>query len=243
MSSIVLIHGAYNELWGPHELAARWIPALRDGLWHVGRTIDPDDISICFYGDLFRRDPEVIDSEQWEATRAGVEDALTEDAGEDALNALSQLAGRQTYERTVDMFTSMAADPTLTDQVRQRLLDRLDGADILIAHSLGTVVAHQTLVANPEVAIETLLTLGSPLGSPPFMTEGEWPGSTTRWVNVVATTDPVAQRGRVPDRFGTRVEERLIDNGHRGHHPEPYLNSRAVGEVVAATLSAQDTGH
>ena len=100
-----------------------------------------------------------------------------------------------------------------------------------------SVIAHEALVAHPEVAIETLLTLGSPLGSPPFMTEGEWPGSTARWVNVVAITDPVALPGRVQDRFGSRVEERLIDNGHRGHHPEPYLNSRAVGEVIAATLA------
>jgi pimeloyl-ACP methyl ester carboxylesterase len=238
MTSIVLVHGAYNELWGPHEVAARWIPALQDGLWHVGRTVDPDDVSICFYGDLFRRDPEVIDSDRWAATRAGAEDALTEAVGEDALHALSRLAGRQTYERTVDMFASMATDPSLTDQVRRRLLDRLDGPDIiLIAHSLGTVIAHQALVAHPEVAIETLLTLGSPLGAPPFMTEGEWPGSTARWVNVVAITDPVALPGRVQDRFGSRVEERLIDNGHRGHHPEPYLNSRAVGEVIAATLA------
>ena len=87
------------------------------------------------------------------------------------------------------------------------------------------------------MAIETLVTLGSPLGSPPFMTEGEWPGSVARWVNVVAITDPVAQPGRVPDRFGARVEERLVDNGHRGHHPEPYLNSSVVGQVVAEALN------
>ena len=226
MSSIVLVHGAYNELWGPHELAARWIPALQDGLWHVGRTIDPDDVSICFYGDLFRRDPEVIDSEQWAATRAGVEDALTEVAGEDTLHALSQLAGRQTYERTVDMFTSMAADASLTNQVRQRLLDQLDDADIVIAHSLGTVIAHQVLVAHPEVAIETLLTLGSPLGSPPFTTEGEWPGNTTRWVNVVATTDPVAQRGT---RAGP-VREQSRGTTDRQRTPRPP--SRALPQLT-----------
>jgi hypothetical protein len=153
MMSVVLIHGAYNELWGPHELAARWIPALQDGLWHVGSTIDPADISVCFYGDLFRHDPEAVDSRHWTSTRAGVEDALVETVGHDTLDTLTQLAGRQTYERTV------------------------------------------------------------------------------------ALTDPVAQPGRVPDRFGSRVEERLIDNGHRGHHPEPYLNSRAVGDVVAAALA------
>ena len=36
MASIVLVHGAFNELWGPNELKARWLPAVRDGLWHHG---------------------------------------------------------------------------------------------------------------------------------------------------------------------------------------------------------------
>ena len=233
MTSIVLVHGAYNELWGPHEVAARWIPALQDGLWRAGQTIEPADVSVCFYGDLFRRDPELIDADQWASTRAGVEEALTANFGEDALESLAQLAGRHVKERTIDMFASMAADPTLADQVRQRLLDQLDDADILVAHSLGTVIAYQVLVAHPEISIDTLVTLGSPLGAPPFTMDGEWPGSAKRWVNVVAVTDPVAEVGRVPERFGNQVEERLIDNGHRGHQPEPYLNSRAVGEAIA----------
>ena len=238
MTTIVLIHGAFNELWGPHELSARWVPALQDGLWGVGRTIDPNDVSVCFYGDLFRRDPEIVGDEQWSAARAGAQDLLTETFGDDALQRLAQLAGSQTYQRTVDMFASMTADPALGDRVRQRLLDRLDGTKVVVAHSLGTVIAHQVLTAHPDVAVETLVTLGSPLGAPPFMTDGEWPGGIRRWVNVVGITDPVTQPGRVPDRFGVRVEERLVDNGHRGHHPEPYLNSRAVGEAVADTLTS-----
>ena len=42
MSRVVLVHGAFNELWGPHEILGRWIPALRDGLWHVGADLSPD---------------------------------------------------------------------------------------------------------------------------------------------------------------------------------------------------------
>ena len=71
MSRIVGVHGAFHQLWGPHEVAARWVPALQDGLWRVGRSVDPNDVSICFYGDLFRRDPEVVGDEQWTAARAG----------------------------------------------------------------------------------------------------------------------------------------------------------------------------
>ena len=37
---------------------------------------------------------------------------------------------------------------------------------ILIGHSLGSVVAYEALCAHPEWPIETLITLGSPLGIP-----------------------------------------------------------------------------
>ena len=40
MAKVVLVHGAFNELWGPNELEARWLPALRDGLAHHGGWID-----------------------------------------------------------------------------------------------------------------------------------------------------------------------------------------------------------
>ena len=61
MAKIVLVHGAFNELWGPHEIEAQWLPARRDGLWHRGRTIGDGDVAVCFYGDLFRRDPQATD--------------------------------------------------------------------------------------------------------------------------------------------------------------------------------------
>ena len=51
-----------------------------------------------------------------------------------------------------------------------------------------------------------------------------WPGSIERWVNVRAVGDKAAA---VPlgEKFGDRVEDVLIDNGHRAHAPEPYLNA------------------
>jgi hypothetical protein len=40
------------------------------------------------------------------------------------------------------------------------------------------------------------------------------------------------------DHFGPRLEEFVIDNGHRAHSPEPYLNSRPTGAAIAAALGA-----
>ena len=46
MPRVVLVHGAFNELWGPNELRSRWLPALRDGLWHHGVEIADADVGI-----------------------------------------------------------------------------------------------------------------------------------------------------------------------------------------------------
>lgn len=240
MTSIVLLHGAFNELWGPNELASRWVPALQDGVWHAGVTIDRSDVTVCFYGDLFRRQPETDDAAEWTAKRADVEDMLADMAGTDALHALNEVAGKETYDRTVDMFTMMAEDPTLADKVTHRLLDAMsDDTCVLIAHSLGTVVAVRALTDHPDIAIDTLITMGSPLGAGPFANfcDGKHPAGVRRWVNIVATTDPVAAAGRVPGLFGSGVEEHLVDNGHRGHAAEPYLNSAQVGHAVAGALA------
>ena len=59
MAPIVIVHGAFNELSGPHELRDKWLPALRDGLWQADAHIQDADLRVCFYGDLFRRDPDV----------------------------------------------------------------------------------------------------------------------------------------------------------------------------------------
>jgi pimeloyl-ACP methyl ester carboxylesterase len=247
MAPIVLIHGAFNELWGPNELKARWLPAVQDGLWHEGRTIAADDVDVCFYGDLFRLDLATLDVEQWKTSRAGAEDMLATMGGESGLDFLEQAAGQATYDRTVDMVTIMAGDPTLSATIRERLLYRI-GPDTraVVAHSLGTVIAYNALLAHPEVEVDTLITLGSPLGSDLVPTEdgtepGTWPGAVGRWVNIVAHSDHVAYPSRVADRFGDRVEEHVVDNGHRGHDPEPYLNSRPAGAALARALEGPRT--
>ncbi len=54
-------------------------------------------------------------------------------------------------------------------------------------------------------------------------------------MNVRAVGD---QAAAVPlaERFGDRVEDVLVDNGHRAHAPEPYLNSSVTGAAIADAL-------
>lgn len=245
MAKIVLVHGAFNELWGPNELKARWLPALRDGLWHHGVEIADGDVGVCFYGDRFRRRPGTESEAQLAQSRAGIADALEQLAGEDALEALQQAAGQAVFDRTVDMVTVMATDPNLRTELRDRIEGVVDGGTrVLVAHSFGTVLSYMALCNHPQWTIDTFVTLGSPLAHPmifgsldpaPVDERGQWPGSVRRWVNVRAVGDKAAD---VPlaTRFGPDVEEVVIDNGHRAHAPEPYLNASETGAAVAEAI-------
>jgi pimeloyl-ACP methyl ester carboxylesterase len=245
MARIVLVHGAFNELWGPHELKARWMPALRDGLWHHGVEIDDGDVAVCFYGDLFRRMPGTEEERRLEQSRAGIADAMTELAGGDLVAALGEAAGDAVFDRTVDMVTIMATEADLRDRLRARIEDVVDGdTRVLVAHSLGTVLSYTALSNHPDWAVHTFVTLGSPLASPmvlgrlePALVGGHasWPGSVERWVNIRAVGDKAAAVA-LCETFGARVEEVLIDNGHRAHAPEPYLNAAATGAAIVDAL-------
>jgi hypothetical protein len=246
MARIVLVHGAFNELWGPHELKARWLPALRDGLWHHGASVHDADVEVCFYGDLFRRAPGTEAEARREQSRAGMAELLTNLAGGDALAALGQAASDAVFDRTVDMFTVMATEPDLRDRMRARI-EPLVGTDTraIVAHSLGTVLSYMALSNHPQWPVRTFVTLGSPLASPmlfdrldpaPVDGHGQWPGSIERWVNVRAVGDKAAAIA-LAGRFGTRVEDVLVDNGHRAHDPEPYLNAAATCAAVADALA------
>jgi len=246
MASIVLVHGAFNELWGPNELKARWLPAVRDGLWHHGVDLDGDDVEVCFYGDLFRRHPGSDEERRLEQSRAGVAEALSDLQGADTLAALGQAASEATFDRTVDMVNVMLTETDLRDRLRDRIESVVaDDTRVLVAHSFGTVLSYTALCNHPDWPIRTFVTLGSPLAAPmlfdtlepkPVDGQGAWPGSVERWVNVRAVGDHAAAASLV-ERFGDRVEEIVIDNGHRAHAPEPYLNASATGAAIADALT------
>lgn len=228
------------------ELAAKWVPALRDGLWHHGIEINDRDVAICFYGDLFRRRPGTDADARLEQSRAGIAEAFDE-LGGDTIGALGQAASNAAYERTIDMVATMATNPNLRAEMRARIEPLVDEhTRALVAHSLGTVLGYMALHAHPQWRIDTFVTLGSPLASPmvfehldppPVDGQGRWPANLRRWVNVRAVGDQAAAVA-LHERFGDRVHDVLIDNGHRAHAPEPYLNARETGAAIAAALSA-----
>ncbi len=253
MARVVGVHGAFHELWGPNQVAGRWLPALRDGLTHAGVDLPADDFTIAFYGDLFRHDPEAgaspSDDDLREIAReAGLLEVVQAVAGPDGLEVISKAMGREMLRRLVDQAGRYFADPRIRTEVRGRVEAAVTPqTEVVIAHSLGSIVAYEALCANPEWSVSTLVTIGSPLGAETFVRPhlqpscsegtGAWPGSVKRWVNVAAVGDQACQQPKLAAAFGVDVIDHLVDNGHRAHDPEPYLCSAATGHAVASGLS------
>jgi hypothetical protein len=55
MPKVVGVHGIAQQLKGPAQLAAQWYPALSDGVRLADRSLQPEDLAIAFYGNLFRK--------------------------------------------------------------------------------------------------------------------------------------------------------------------------------------------
>ncbi len=256
MAEIVLVHGAFNELWGPNELQSRWLPALRDGLWHHGTDVAEGQVGVCFYGDLFRLPPSAADDAHYQQSRAGVAEMLSKLAaasdGGGPMAALGQAASSAAFDRTVDMVTTMTTRPDLQERIWERF-DAVVSHDtkVVVAHSLGTVISYNNLARRSELSPD-LVTLGSPLGTeqiasmltpPPVDGQGRWPGGVRRWTNIAAVGDHAVGDGTLAGRFGPGpdgrdVVDHPVDNGHRAHDPEPYLNAAVTGAAVAAALEA-----
>jgi hypothetical protein len=143
------------------------------------------------------------------------------------------------------------------DSVRQTAMDRVAKAigpdtQILIGHSLGSIVAYEALCQHPHWSVTTFITLGSPLGIRNLVFErlrpapangvGAPPGSVKQWVNVSDKGDPVALTKRLNPLFGGIVSDHSVSNGASAHDARPYLTSHEVGLAVASGLQTQRDG-
>jgi len=120
-----------------------------------------------------------------------------------------------------------------------------EDTELVIAHSLGTLVSYEVLADRPELS-PAFITMGSPLATPfafeqlkpaPEDGVGAWPGSVRSWTNIVAVGDPACGGKGLSARFTERVIDHMVDNGHRAHDPEPYLNAAVTGQAVEERAS------
>jgi hypothetical protein len=148
--------------------------------------------------------------------------------------------------RALDQVTSYLEDPKIRPVAQEAVLDLIGPETrVIIAHSLGTVVAWEALQRRTERPnIRLFVTLGSPLGlrnviydllTPQPQT---FPPKVERWVNIADRDDMVAADPNLGPLFpGGKIEGAWTpDNGAEPHNAIFYLGKKMLGEAVAKAL-------
>ena len=141
--------------------------------------------------------------------------------------------------------------PDIKQQVQDAVFPALSAdTRVIVAHSLGSIVAYEMLT-HPQAAwsVDTLVTLGSPLGIPtavferltpaPVNNKGTFP-RVKRWINIAEKDDFVAMHKQLHTLFGTPerpVVDMYVQNGTlHAHSVERYLTAQETGKVIAEAL-------
>jgi pimeloyl-ACP methyl ester carboxylesterase len=149
--------------------------------------------------------------------------------------------------------THYFSDEGIRVAAQQSVLDLIGPeTKIVIGHSLGSVVAYET-VQRLDRRIPLLITLGSPLGldtliypklkpQPPV-----FPSNVARWVNVADRDDYIAAEPDLTPMFSAGIPSgavfeggRTVDCGAEPHRARFYLTKAQVGGPVGETLRAKD---
>lgn len=124
---------------------------------------------------------------------------------------------------------------------------------VVVAHSLGSVVAWEALCSLGDSGVHTFITIGSPLGikalvhsrllPAPAHGRAAWPGGVQRWVNLAEKGDIVATEPKLQGLFNSSpanmaVVDLPISNGWSDPHSAlHYLTAAHTGQAIAEGLS------
>jgi WD40 repeat protein len=191
---IVGVHGFGSQHSGSRILHAEWLAALRDGLRLAGGVpLAEEDVVVAFFGDVLRlpdedeaRQDVEPETDDLEAAAVVAMSRASEDqaapgpdgpSGDESVplmqRATSRLMNSKFFAGMTErsLFGDLAElrrflhEPDLRQAARERVAQAI-GPDtrVVIAHSLGSVVAYEALCAHPELNVRMFITLGSPLG-------------------------------------------------------------------------------
>ncbi|QKZ17043.1 hypothetical protein [Streptomyces chartreusis] len=136
------------------------------------------------------------------------------------------------------------------EEVAERIAQRQP--KIVIAHSLGSVVAYEALHAHPELRPDLFLTLGSPLALPQAVfhrlcpaphgaiphLHGQRPPGVGRWVNIADPGDPVAVPPQLSRCFqGITLDHTTAIAPFDFHQAKNYLRSAATAATIGPYLA------
>lgn len=116
--------------------------------------------------------------------------------------------------------------------------------DVVVAHSLGSVVTYEALWENPILELPLLVTIGSPLAMPSVVfprlrprivtNRGARPPGVARWVNIADVGDIVAiPRGGLASHFnGVDHDADVVIGEWDFHTAKNYLACRDIRHLI-----------
>lgn len=157
---------------------------------------------------------------------------------------------------------------SVRDIIRNRLalvLEKHKGKEVLlIAHSMGSIIAYDVLnFVTPKIKIDTLITIGSPLGNPVIISKNVEEAKSkmenfkhlstpdnviSAWHNFSDIDDSVAMNYNLADDYaennmGVNVNDTLVTNDYiinelrNPHKSYGYLRAKELSEVVAEFIT------
>ena len=268
-ASAIVVHGIWNRRRGvtaekaATALAAKWTAKLAAGYRAAGLSGPPPRLAGTYYAHLLddgaQGESTALDGltpqeQEWAWSwllQLGIPSEVAQGPLTYPLRqGLDWVARRrqrdaETLGRIMSAFLREVYVYMTRPGVRARCQDAVmdavvaSGARVIVAHSLGSVVAYEALCANPRYEVDLLVTLGSPLALPGAVFEGlvpepeggkgVGPAGVARWVNIADPGDIVAVPARLGDRFP-------IDR-----HDDAYLglvDFHTLGGYLACGLTA-----
>ncbi|MTD53603.1 serine peptidase [Amycolatopsis pithecellobii] len=112
--------------------------------------------------------------------------------------------------------------------------------DVVVAHSLGSIVAYETLWAHQNHDVRLFVTLGSPLAMPGVVAdrlepcdENRKPPRVAHWINIADPGDIAAvPAGGLAQRFGVDEDLPISAGMWEFQTPGAYLRSTDVSGVI-----------
>jgi hypothetical protein len=273
-SIIIGIHGLLNK--PPKDILEDWWnEAIREGL---ERNINNNECNFNFelaywadvrnpepiplvkleeryekaqgYGSLERFDPKLFDKVRSEAQKWGGK----------VIDKFKDLIDIPSVERLIpkkfDDLAEYYSDETIRKKIRTKLSEKLeqhkDKKILLIAHSMGSIVAYDVLREfdrSNDIKVEHFITIGSPLGLPfvsdnirdEFGKETRTPENVLKWTNMADRGDKVSIDFNLKDEYkpnskGVRVSDVHVVNGYKNHEGKAN-NHKSYGYLRAPEFS------
>ncbi|MEV8145520.1 hypothetical protein [Specibacter sp. NPDC078709] len=204
------------------------------------------------------RDAAKLNRRDFERRLAAVEHRIGRQDQEHRINEAVGNGAQPVHNATADAVVAMpffqqAANYLDSKQIRAQVLNRIlakvpeSGRIIIVAHSLGSVVAADLLLRLPvDVEVSAMITIGSPLANGRFKLEGlrdslvDPPVHLSWWVNFRNAWDPVAIRRGLSSSFPWLLDHRI--NTGPGldpvtpHTASVYLNHSTVAATIGYAL-------